>query len=1400
MDFCLFLLLCFIYDVVKIESVLIFVIPNHRDYSYCPSWPCLHIDEIPHYFRSSLYNERVDTNLVFFPEIYILISPVIIADVHNVTFFGEEALILFEWEQTHGCPKQRSLCITEYISVLNETHEWCCSMFRFTNVKGVTIRNFYLGVADHISGIIIEDSNGIIIKNVHLKGKQKVNNVGLLLSESRYISASNIKTVGIEVGILMTHSNDTGILNAWIVKNGKIGIYAINTLNIQLKMLTLSHNNHGLIVVSSKNIVVERIDSSTDHIYGIALSLCRRVSISVLSMSGCSTCVLLDFIENVNLTNVTIVDAYEITINRCSFVNVANVNILNAGLSLTSSFAVNFSSVSLNNSEYTMLICYCTKVQMTSITVKHTSNGLMICNSYDLHFDRIVLELNEVGITFTYCILISMFNISVKYNKMSGLEMWYSSQITIINASVANNKYQGVHLMDCNDAKLYNTTVHNNSFYDLQMQQTADIEVISLNVSVNGILFLLCSNATISNVHIGSINKNGISYLSCVDVSLKNSIFSEVEYIAKPQPKAELDDVAIVSAHNTTLLVSNCQFINNNVSSIDASNACIEIEGYNLFQNISSKLGAAFILSGNTELIILEDCDIVFHNNYVTEYGGAIHIVTNEKTYTSNHIEDIIYRLPRFLVTTHTQCFLRVEGNRTNTARLTFINNTAEKGGDVLYGGLVATGYDGDWNCLLSFKNISDMAMQSSEQPFRRITSDPSRVCICGEEGPDFLTVVDPLHHSVYPGQTLTLSAAVVGQDFGTVTGYVYAQYLKSSPHVVEQDQQWIYFSNAAGCQEFRYTINSPCEDCETVLVLTTDRDRVVDYIDQDINHKLGTAWSLLMSEPNYNKQVYDYVHSLFDYDERLELWSHTNEYGEIVNGTIDGFYTITSYDNGYDSAKLYFPQEIYKYPLYIHIDIQECPTGFSLHNSTCDCSSILQVVPTVVCDIENQTVSHHGSVWVGFYGYDSLAVSDYCPLNYCKKESVQVYLNSSDTDSQCKYMHSGVLCGGCQTGLSLALGSDWCLRCSNHYLLLVLAFALAGLAYVLVINILDLTVRQGIVNGFIFYASVIGANKQLFYSEKSVNPLTLFIAWFNLDLGIETCLYDGLTAYSRTWLQFVFPVYLWSIAGAIIIIAKYSRRMSALSGNNGVPVLATLFLLSYTKLLNIIISALSYTTLHTSSGPKYVWSIDGNIDYLSYKHLPLFVVAMLVLVFLWLPYMLLLVFGNYLQKLNFRFVAQNIFKLKPFLDINYAPLGDHHRYWFGVTLTVQAAILLASRTLPTQSTYLVVFSITVGSVMLLFWGQIVYKRRFQSLLHTSLFMNLAIIYATKLLTIQWQKYVYIASSTLNAIAVTTLIGYMLLEITKIITSKFCPRINRRDEAVEYEQIMMIAVNRNDTL
>ena len=479
--------------------------------------------------------------------------------------------------------------------------------------------------------------------------------------------------------------------------------------------------------------------------------------------------------------------------------------------------------------------------------------------------------------------------------------------------------------------------------------------------------------------------------------------------------------------------------------------------------------------------------------------------------------------------------------------------------------------------------------------------------------------------------------------------------------------------------------------------------------------------------------------------------------------------------------------------------DFKTCPLGFSLVNSLCDCNILLSI-PRVQCDIQSETITRDGSVWVGVYHNQSVAVSQYCPLYYCKNESVHIHLQSNDTHSQCNFRHSGVLCGECQSGLSLSLGSETCLPCTNTYILLVVPFAMAGFVFVSFIKFLDLTVSHGTINGAIFYATIIGANKHLFYSQTAINPITLFIAWFNFDLGIETCFYDGLTAYARTWLQFVFPVYMWCIAGGIIILAKYSKKVAALSGNNGVPVLATIFLLSYAKLLNTILSVVSYTTLHTSDGPKRVWSVDGNIEYLGPKHAPLFAVAVAVLLLLWLPYSLLHLCGRCLHRINSHFLTRTLLRLKPFLDANYAPFNDRHQYWFGVTLTIKATVLLASATAPANSDRIAVFSVSVASVVLTFWGQMVYKNSATALLSTSFFMNLAVLNIPNLIVFGDHKNNSIASFVLIAILLATLTGSELFKLYHFFPRKFnvksCFKRNRmRREETERDMVVMVALD-----
>ena len=186
------------------------------------------------------------------------------------------------------------------------------------------------------------------------------------------------------------------------------------------------------------------------------------------------------------------------------------------------------------------------------------------------------------------------------------------------------------------------------------------------------------------------------------------------------------------------------------------------------------------------------------------------------------------------------------------------------------------------------------------------------------------------------------------------------------------------------------------------------------------------------------------------------------------------------------------------------------------------------------------------------------------------------------DPDEQCAFNRSGILCGACQHNHSHVFGTSACRECSSMWALLwVPVIALTGIALVVLLIVLNLTVSVGTINGLIFYANVVRANHATFFPPNTTNSfLSWFIVWINLDLGIEACFYNGLDAYVKTWLQFVFPLYIWFLVITIIVLSHYFTLAARLSGRNAVPVLATLFLLSYVKLLRIIITVFQSTEL----------------------------------------------------------------------------------------------------------------------------------------------------------------------------------------------------------------------------
>ena len=418
-----------------------------------------------------------------------------------------------------------------------------------------------------------------------------------------------------------------------------------------------------------------------------------------------------------------------------------------------------------------------------------------------------------------------------------------------------------------------------------------------------------------------------------------------------------------------------------------------------------------------------------------------------------------------------------------------------------------------------------------------------------------------------------------------------------------------------------------------------------------------------------------------------------------------------------------------------VNATILDCPLGFELYenSSTCDCIDYL-TRNGITCNIMDQTVHRTAFMWIGNDSNDSIVVHHNCPFDFCDQTVSDFSLYTQE--EQCSLNRTGVLCGACQPGYSLVLGTSLCsTECSNIYLLLLLPILMAGLVLVALLLKCNLTVSTGTINGLIFYANIIQVNNKVFFPNTNVYTtsyiLSVFIAWVNLDLGIEVCFARDLDTYSRTWLQFLFPIYIWLLVGLLILVCRYSVTVTRLSGHYTVSVLATLFLLSYAKLIRTTLGIFSPTTLTEPRGePTLVWLLDGNYEFLQWPHLAIFLAALVTLVVYLLPFTFLVLLGPTIQAHSEYKLLRWVIKFKPFLDAYQGPYKTKYRYWTGVMLLARILlyVVFAGNALGDPSINLLTIMLAV-LVLLIVWVKVgrVYRKSPLNTLELFYLVNLGV-------------------------------------------------------------------------
>ena len=482
----------------------------------------------------------------------------------------------------------------------------------------------------------------------------------------------------------------------------------------------------------------------------------------------------------------------------------------------------------------------------------------------------------------------------------------------------------------------------------------------------------------------------------------------------------------------------------------------------------------------------------------------------------------------------------------------------------------------------------------------------------------------------------------------------------------------------------------------------------------------------------------------------------------------------------------------------HINVTMKECPVGFTHtiagNGPLCDCNWLFSLHKDVIsCKIKNWTISRIPPVWIGYIdigkGSKTTVYHSHCPLDYCL--STNVYLlatnDSLNQDEQCAFNRTGVLCGSCSAGLSIVFGSSECHSCSNYWLLLHIPFALIGILLVIVLTLFNITIAEGTLSGIIFYCNIIRNNVSIFFPRQSITLLTpllkTFVSLANLEIGVSLCLFDGMDAYTKAWLHFGFPLYLWFITGVLICLGN---RCSWIIRRNAVKVLATLILLSYARLISAVTEALQVSYVYLQDGGfEQRWFIDGNVEYLKGKHIPLAMFATLFSSLL-LPFALCLFFIQCLQKVSHRQAFLWVNHFKPIFDAYTGPFTSSGRFWTGLLLMLRGILFVVSAVNTTGDPRVILSTIAVTVLLLLTVAWMLpvglYRCRCLNVLECLSLLNLGVLASLLSVYIKQSLYSVIIPHISVGIALFTFLGIIIyhiasLNLVKKFTHKFCYHI-----------------------
>ena len=388
------------------------------------------------------------------------------------------------------------------------------------------------------------------------------------------------------------------------------------------------------------------------------------------------------------------------------------------------------------------------------------------------------------------------------------------------------------------------------------------------------------------------------------------------------------------------------------------------------------------------------------------------------------------------------------------------------------------------------------------------------------------------------------------------------------------------------------------------------------------------------------------------------------------------------------------------------NVELKSCSPGFVLQEKKCVCASVGKLRGVSRCNEENTEVYLEKGYWAGVVEDNNgkrVFVTAQCPTGYCNcPKSVNYSLRTDECvykqDEICAGNRVGVMCGSCEFGYSVLVGTQTCSADCRNYDLWRLAPLLIGLTiFVYVIFRINFDFFTCYLNVCLYFyqvvSLVIGVHKDI-----TLDPFIWFVtglAKININ-GFGNCLWEGMDNLAKLAFSYVLPACVFVVVFVTSKALTYNN--SYFARNSTFRASCTLLVLCYSTLAKVSMDILRPSKV----GDKIVVFYQGTETYFGSYHSYFAVPALLILFFIVIPFPFILMFTPFFTQ-HLRFLAN----VRPIFNTFQSCFKERYKWYAAFYFFSRCIFLLFATFIPygaVKALFMQITCVLVLTVHVLKW------------------------------------------------------------------------------------------------